>query len=146
MWDDPRLHAAEIPAANGISDARSLACLYAFCVSDAAGPTGGTVRILSPEQLDRALLPRTTGPDVVLMGLDLQWGLGFMLNRGIMGSSGLGGPRSFGHFGMGGSVGWADPDLELGMGYVMNQMEIGTTGDKRSYRLMDASVAAARQA
>jgi CubicO group peptidase (beta-lactamase class C family) len=145
-WDDPRLHAAEIPAANGICDARSLACLYAACVSDVARPTGGSFRILSPEQLDRALLPRTAGPDVVLMGLDIQWGLGFMLNRGIVGSAGLGGPRSFGHFGMGGSAGWADPDLELGMGYVMNQMEIGTTGDKRSYRLMKASVAAARQA
>ena len=146
VWDDPRLHAAEIPAANGICDARSLACLYAACVGDVASPTGGTFRILSPEQLDRALLPRTAGPDAVLMGLDIQWGLGFMLNRGIMGSAGLGGPRSFGHFGMGGSVGWADPDLELGMGYVMNQMEIGTTGDRRSYRLMKASVAAARHA
>ena len=111
-----------------------------------ATPTGGTFRILGPEQLDRALLPRTEGPDVVLMGLDIQWGLGFMLNRGIVGSAGLGGPRSFGHFGMGGSVGWADPDLGLGMGYVMNQMEIGTTGDKRSYRLMNAAVDAARRA
>src|ERR1019366_9877244 len=99
-----------------------------------------------PEQLDRALLPRTTGPDVVLMGLDIQWGLGFMLNRGIMGSAGLGGPRSFGHFGMGGSVGFADPDLELGMGYVMNQMEIGTTGDARSFRLTRACIEAARHA
>jgi CubicO group peptidase (beta-lactamase class C family) len=146
VWDDPRLHAAEIPAANGICDARSLACLYAACVGEVASPTGGTFRILTPEQLDSALLPRTEGPDAVLMGLDIQWGLGFMLNRGIMGSAGLGGPRSFGHFGMGGSVGWADPDLELGMGYVMNQMEIGTTGDKRSYRLMKASIAAARRA
>ncbi len=145
-WDDPRLRAAEIPAANGICDARSLACLYAACVGDVATPTGGTFRILGPEQLDRALLPRTEGPDVVLMGLDIQWGLGFMLNRGIVGSAGLGGPRSFGHFGMGGSVGWADPDLGLGMGYVMNQMEIGTTGDKRSYRLMNAAVDAARRA
>ncbi len=144
-WDDPRLHAAEIPAANGICDARSLASLYAACVSDVASPSGGTFRILTPEQLNRALLPQTSGPDVVLMGLDIQWGLGFMLNRGIMGSADLGGTRSFGHFGMGGSVGWADPDLELGMGYVMNQMEIGTTGDKRSYRLMKASVAAARR-
>ena len=146
VWDDPRLHAAEIPAANGICDARSLACLYAACVGEVASPTGGTFRILTPEQLDSALLPRTEGPDAVLMGLDIQWGLGFMLNRGIMGSAGLGGHRSFGHFGMGGSVGFADPDLELGMGYVMNQMEIGTTGDHRSYRLMKASVAAARQA
>ena len=80
------------------------------------------------------------------MGLDIQWGLGFMLNVGVMGSAGLGGPGAFGHFGMGGSVGWADPDLELAMGYVMNRMEIGTTGDVRSYRLMKASVEAARRA
>ena len=146
VWDDPRLHAAEIPAANGICDARSLACLYAACVSEVATPSGETFRILTPEQLDRALLPQTEGPDVVLMGLDIQWGLGFMLNRGVMGSAGFGGPRSFGHFGMGGSVGWADPDLELAMGYVMTQMEIGTTGDKRSFRLLQASVQAARQA
>jgi CubicO group peptidase (beta-lactamase class C family) len=146
VWDDPRLHAAEVPAANGICDARSLACLYAACVSEVANPAGGSSRILTPEQLDRALLPQTEGPDRVLLGLDIQWGLGFMLNVGIMGSAGFGGPRSFGHFGMGGSVGWADPDLALAMGYVMTQMEIGTTGDARSFRLMKASVEAARRA
>jgi CubicO group peptidase (beta-lactamase class C family) len=145
VWDDPRLHAAEIPAANGICDARSLACLYGACVSEVSTPSGGAFRILTPDQLDRVLVPQTEGPDMVLMGLDLQWGLGFMLNRGLIGSSGFGGPRSFGHFGMGGSVGWADPDLELGLGYVMNRMEIGTTGDQRSLRLVQASVQAARQ-
>jgi len=145
-WDDPRLHAAEIPAANGICDARSLACLYGACVSEVSTPSGGTFRILTPEQLDRALRPQTEGPDLVLLGLDIQWGLGFMLNRGIIGSEGFGGPRSFGHFGMGGSVGWADPDLELGMGYVMNRMELGTTGDARSFRLTRACIEAARHA
>ena len=146
VWDDPRLHAAEIPAANGICDARSLACLYGACVSEVATPSGEKFRILTPEQLDRALHPQTEGPDAVLLGLDIQWGLGFMLNRGILGSEAFGGPRSFGHFGMGGSAGWADPDIELGMGYVMNRMEIGTTGDSRSFRLMQACVRAARQA
>lgn len=146
VWDDPRLHAAEIPAANGICDARSLACLYGACVSEVATPSGGKSRILTSEQLDGALRQQTEGPDIVLMGLDIQWGLGFMLNRGIVGAAGLGGQRSFGHFGMGGSAGWADPDIELGMGYVMNRMVIGTTGDTRSFRLMHACVGAARQA
>jgi CubicO group peptidase (beta-lactamase class C family) len=146
VWNDPRLHAAEIPAANGIGDARSIACLYGSCVSPVPTVAGGTSRTLEAGQLDRALVQQTEGPDAVLMGLDIQWGLGFMLNRGIVGAAGLGGPRSFGHFGMGGSAGWSDPDLELGMGYVMNRMVLGTTGDTRSFRLMQACVAAAGQA
>ena len=56
----------------------------------------------------------------------------------------IGGPRSFGHFGAGGSVGWADPDAELAFGYVMNRMDMGLAGDVRSYDLINACYAAAR--
>jgi CubicO group peptidase (beta-lactamase class C family) len=145
LWNSARLHAAEIPAANGICDARSLARLYGACVSDVKTESGTAFRILTPDQVDRAVQPQTTGPDVVLLGLDLQWGLGFNINRGLIALAGLGGPRSFGHFGMGGSAGWADPDAELGMGYVMNRMELGTTGDTRSFRLMQACLEAVRR-
>jgi CubicO group peptidase (beta-lactamase class C family) len=54
----------------------------------------------------------------------------------------LGGPRSFGHFGAGGSVGWADPDAELAFGYVMNRMDLGLAGDQRSSRLIQACYSA----
>jgi CubicO group peptidase (beta-lactamase class C family) len=140
------LHAAEIPAAGGITDARSLALLYGACVHDVTTVTGDTFRILTPEQVERAVTQQTEGPDAVLMGLDLQWGLGFNVNSGLIGAAGLGGPKAFGHFGMGGSAGWADPDLHLGMGYVMNRMQIGTTGDLRSFRLMRSCIDAARRA
>jgi CubicO group peptidase (beta-lactamase class C family) len=140
LWNSPRLYSAEVPAANGICDARSLARLYGACVSEVSTSTG-PVRILGPEQLDRARTQQTEGPDVVLMGLDIQFGLGFMLNKGLIN---LTGPQSFGHFGMGGSAGWADPHLELGMGYVMNLMELGTTGDTRSLWLIQATAEAAR--
>jgi len=143
VWEDPRLHAAEIPAANGICDARSVARVYAACVGGVGGADGGTFRVLGPDQLDRALVQQTTGPDRVLLGMDIQWGSGFMLNTGVIALAGLGGPRSFGHFGMGGSVGWADPDLELGIGYVMNRMSLGATGDSRSADLVHATLAAA---
>ena len=48
VWEDPRLHAAEIPAANGICDARSLARVYGACVGDVARPDGGPFRVLEP--------------------------------------------------------------------------------------------------
>jgi CubicO group peptidase (beta-lactamase class C family) len=71
----------------------------------------------------------------VLLDLDIQFGLGFMVPSGLIQ---LGGPHSFGHFGAGGSVGWADPDAELAFGYIMNRMDIGLAGDQRSHSLIDA--------
>jgi len=136
-WETRALHAAEIPAANGICDARSLACLYAGCVSEVTGPSGKKMRIIEPEQLDRALRPADRGTRPGAPRPRHPVGLGFMVNKGIIAEGKIGGPRSFGHFGMGGSVGWADPDLELGMGYVMNRMDMvfratcGATGSCR---------------
>lgn len=137
-WQSRAVHAAEIPAANGIGDARSIARMYSACINEVVTDTGDKVRLLDEDQLDAALTQRTEGPDKVLLGLDLQWGLGFMLNRGVLAEAGLGGPRAFGHFGMGGSMGWADPDAELAVSYVMNRMDIGTTGDRRAFGLAQA--------
>lgn len=145
LWNSPRLLAAEIPAANGVGTARGVACLYGACVSEVVTPGGEKFRVMEPDQLERAVVPQTRGPDRVLLGLDIQWGLGFMVSRGLIASAELGGERAFGHFGMGGSAGWADPDTELGMGYVMNKMDIGLTGDSRSFRLMKACVETARR-
>jgi CubicO group peptidase (beta-lactamase class C family) len=137
-WEDRRLHAAEVPAANGIGNARSVATMYSACINEVVTPAGEKVRLLTDDQLEAATTQRTEGPDEVLLELDIQWGLGFMVNRGIIAVAGLGGPRSFGHFGMGGSMGWADPDAELAMSYVMNRMDIGTTGDRRAFALAQA--------
>ena len=130
IWNSRAMHAAEVPAANGICDARSLARLYAATVGEVDG-----IRLLSADQVKAAIAPRTSGPNFVLMDLEVEFGLGFMLNQGIIE---LGGPSSFGHFGAGGSVGWADPDAELGFGYIMNRMDIGLAGDTRSQRLVQA--------
>jgi CubicO group peptidase (beta-lactamase class C family) len=130
IWNSRAVHAAEVPAANGISDARSIARLYAACIGDVDG-----TRILTPAQLQAATTQHTEGPDIVLLNLDLQFGLGFGVPCGIVA---LGGPHAFGHFGAGGSVGWADPDAELAFGYVMNRMDLGVAGDPRSYALINA--------
>ncbi len=128
------VRAAEIPAANGVGDARSIARMYAACVGEVDG-----IRVLSPGQLDDAITQRTTGPNTVLLGLDIQFGLGFMVRSSLIA---LGGPRSFGHFGLGGSMGWADPDAELAFGYVMNRLDMGVAGDVRSTNLVNACYSA----
>jgi CubicO group peptidase (beta-lactamase class C family) len=124
------VHAAEIPAANGITDARSLARMYAACVGEVDG-----VRLLSPAQVDVASTRQTEGVDKVILGFDIQYALGFMAPSSMLT---LGGPKSFGHYGAGGSVGFADPEVEVGFGYVMNKMSLGLAGDPRTVNLIRA--------
>ena len=134
IFNSRAMHAAEVPAANGIGDARSIARMYAACLGEVDG-----IRLLTPEQVALATTQQTEGPNTVLLDMDIQFGLGFMLRSDLLA---LGGPRSFGHFGAGGSVGWADPEAELSFGYVMNRMDMGLAGDLRSYNLVNACYAA----
>jgi CubicO group peptidase (beta-lactamase class C family) len=124
------VRAAEVPAAAGVGDARSLARMYAACIGEVDG-----VRLLSESRVRDATTQRTEGPDKVLMGLDLQWGLGFMVPSSILQP---GGSRGFGHFGAGGSGAFADPDAGLAFGYAMNKMAMGMAGDTRSADLFAA--------
>ncbi len=130
VWNSREMRAAEVPAANGVGDARSLARMYAACIGEVDG-----VRLLTTEQVKRATTQQTTGPNKILMDMDIQFGLGFMLPSTLMT---LGGPSGFGHFGAGGSVGWADPEAEFGFGYTMNRMDMGLAGDLRSFNLINA--------
>jgi CubicO group peptidase (beta-lactamase class C family) len=138
VWNSRALHAAEVAAAGGIGDARSLARVYAACIGEVDG-----IRLLSAEQVAKATKQQTSGPDMTLLDMDIQYGLGFQLPSTVIA---LGGPRSFGHFGAGGSVGWADPDADLAFGYVMNKMDLGLAGDVRSTRLVQACYDAVRAA
>jgi CubicO group peptidase (beta-lactamase class C family) len=123
-----------MPAANGITDARSLARMYAGCIGEVDG-----VRLLTEARMRDASTQRTVGPNIVLLNLDLQFGLGYFVRSSLIN---VGGPASFGHAGAGGSLGWADPDAELAFGYVMNRMDLGLAGDDRSYSLINACYAA----
>jgi CubicO group peptidase (beta-lactamase class C family) len=127
---------AEIPAANGHGSAHAVARLYGAL---ARGGAIDGVHVLSPGAIARATREEAHGPDAVLPGLTTRFGLGFMLaHRGLpLG----GGPRAFGHPGMGGSIGFADPDARLGFGYVTNRMQSGLAGDARGFALIAAVVA-----
>ena len=128
-YNSRAVHAAEIPAANGISTARSLAKLYAATVGEVDG-----IRILEPEQVDDALVEQSNGPDEVLM-LPTRFGSGFFLNGDF---APLLSERSFGHAGAGGSLGFADADAQIGFGYVMNKMQTNLSGDPRTLTLIKA--------
>ncbi len=123
------VHATEMPAANGITTARSLARMYAATV----GPVDG-VRLIDDATVGRASAEAVNGPDAVLV-FPSQFGMGFMLHGTL---TPMLGPASFGHAGAGGSLGYADPEAKVGYGYVMNQMASGIAGDPRTINLTSA--------
>ena len=127
---------AEVPAANGHATARSLAALYGALAS---GGKANGYTVLTPESIKRAHTEQAIGPDVVL-GVVSRWGLGFALTQPAVpiGPN----PRTFGHPGAGGSIGFADPDARLGFGYVMNQMGSDALIDRRAAALFNAIFAA----
>ena len=107
--------AAEVPSTNGYGTARAIARLYSALATD--GTLDG-VHVLGPEMVARAITEQVNGPDIVLER-PTRYGLGFQLT---MPERRLGpGPRAFGHFGAGGSLGFADPDARVAIGYAMNQ-------------------------
>ena len=131
--------AAEIPAANGHSDARSLARLYGTL---ARGGELDGVRVLSRDAIERARVEQSYGEDAVLFGLPSRFGLGFMLDlleHRIVPQGDM-----FGHPGAGGSIGFADPNTGVGFGYVMNKMLLPPDYfiDPRWRPLVDATYAA----
>jgi CubicO group peptidase (beta-lactamase class C family) len=78
--------------------------------------------ILSPEMTEMAIAEHVDAEDKVL-GRPTRFGLGFQLT---MPERRLGpGPRAFGHFGAGGSLGFADPDAHVAFAYAMNQGRAG---------------------
>jgi CubicO group peptidase (beta-lactamase class C family) len=54
--------------------------------------------------------------------------------------------NAFGHVGMGGSIGFADPSLGLSFGYAMNKMGDGILLNDRGQSLVDATYESLGQA
>lgn len=127
---------AAIPAANGLFTARSLARMYAAL---ACGGTLDGVRLLSAETLARATEVQPTAPVRMVIPFDMRWRLGY---HGVFTTRGV--PRrAFGHFGFGGSGGWADPSRELAVGLIVNSGMGTPFGDLRIARIGGAALACA---
>jgi CubicO group peptidase (beta-lactamase class C family) len=132
VFNRPDVRAAELPAANGVTNARSVARMYAGTIGTVEG--GPAAPLLTPEQVALASTCQTSGADRVLV-FETTFGQGFMTSSPF---SPFGGAGSFGHPGAGGSVGFADPENGIGFGYVMNRMLTNLAGDPRSRGLVTA--------
>ena len=121
-----RWRSAQVPATNGHGTAVGVARLYSAII--------GSAPLLSPELLAEATRVQSHGPCPVL-GEDVSFGLGFAPTsaRRPLGPN----PRSFGHFGTGGALGFADPDSGVAFGYVMNHV-IPRWQSTRNRALIDA--------
>ncbi len=125
--------AAEIPAAGGFGNARSIAAVHSMLAN--GGEVNG-VRLLSEAGARRALEPQRDDVDQVLM-LRLRHGLGFALEmEGWVQSPS---PNHMFWGGWGGSLATVDFDAAMTVSYVMNRMDAELTGDPRGGRLVDAA-------
>lgn len=122
----------EIPAGGGVGTARSIAHAYSVFA------TGGKELRLRPEtlqELTAPAIPATHGfYDEVMKG-KVEFSLGFMKSSP---SWSFGSPGSFGAPGAGGSLGFADPQAQIGYAYVPNQKSVALTGDPRDVALRRA--------
>ncbi|HVC66209.1 MAG TPA: serine hydrolase domain-containing protein [Acidimicrobiales bacterium] len=125
--------AAEIPAANGHGNARSVAMVQSIIAG--RGETRG-VRLLSEAGCERAFDEQIRGVDRIL-GFDLRFGMGYGLSSAMMPI----GPRACYWGGYGGSLIVMDQDADLTICYAMNRMGDALMGDLRGFGIVAAAVA-----
>jgi CubicO group peptidase (beta-lactamase class C family) len=127
--------AAEIPAANGHGNARSVALIQSIITN--GGETAGR-RFLRRESVERVFQTEADGTDLVL-GVPMRFGAGYGLGSETVPL----GPRACFWGGFGGSVIIMDQDSELTVSYMMNQMEVGLIGDTRGMMIAITAAGAA---
>ncbi len=121
----PQWRRAEIPAANGHGNARSIALVQS--VISGGGQARG-VRLLSEKTVERIFEQQTYNDDLVLPA-KMRLGIGYGLSSPEIPISPN--PRSCFWGGWGGSLVVNDVDANMTFAYVMNRMGEGTTGDVR---------------
>ncbi len=140
-YESRAAHAAVLPSQGGITNARGLAGLYTPL---ALGGAHGGVRLVDEDGVrEMGAVSAASAVDGVLL-LGMRFGLGFV--KGCDNRQGPPGARdslilseaAFGHPGMGGSLGFADPAARLAFGYTMNRQGPGVLLNERGQALVDA--------
>ena len=143
MWqhfNDPEMRTACMPGANGHFSARALARMYGALAN---GGTIDGVSLVSPGRISAMQELRTSAKDRVL-GPSIRRGIGFVLGgvgpdlNGNLAHAPMG-PRegAFGHNGAGGSTGFADPEIGLGVAVTINKMAYPNPGEGTTLEICD---------
>ncbi|MRH90044.1 serine hydrolase [Nocardia sp. SYP-A9097] len=113
----PPILDTELPAGNGVCTATGLATLYSALAND--GMSQGR-RFLSPSTMKTMRRIESYSLDHALFYIPMLWHMGYH-------SLPMPGARAgFGHVGLGGSFGWADPRRGLSVGFVHNRLSLST--------------------
>jgi CubicO group peptidase (beta-lactamase class C family) len=124
---------SEIASGNGHGNARGVARIYgAF----ARGGELDGVRLTRPASIE-AMITEQHNMTELMQDRPYHQALGILLNTPeavYMGPN----PRAFGHHGIGGSIGFADPDAHVGFSFAVNRMHAVGTNGPRAARLIDA--------
>jgi CubicO group peptidase (beta-lactamase class C family) len=140
--DEERVYARnfEVPSGGGVATARGIAHAYAAFVG---GRHALGVRQATLDLLAAPATPPTRGfYDECMKADGIQFSLGFMKSTPTWP---FGSARSFGSPGAGGSLGYADPEVGVGYGYVTSQSGTALTGDPRDVALREALYSALRR-
>lgn len=124
LFTHPAFWKACLPSMNGVTTARSLAKMYAAL--SLGGELDG-VRLVDPEIVARSAEVQMKAPDRVV-GYPLHWRLGYHRADALV----MNVPSAFGHFGVGGAGGWANPNLELSAALSHNSFPFSPAGQLRT--------------
>jgi CubicO group peptidase (beta-lactamase class C family) len=114
VFNDPETHTLEIPWAGAIASARGLAKVYAALAN-------GGAMLCRPESIEPLKQRQSWSDCDRVMRKGLGFSQGFLKDECHVFSPG---EEAFGHPGMGGALGLADPDRGLAFAYVMNRMDV----------------------
>jgi CubicO group peptidase (beta-lactamase class C family) len=115
LSNDPRFLATVVPSGNVVATASDLGTFYEMLLHD--GQFEGR-RILDPRTVHRALAESSYLEADLTLIFPVRYGLGFMLGARRLSLFGPDTPHAFGHYGFVNSMGWADPDRELSVGFL----------------------------
>ena len=125
--------AAEIPAAGGTGNARSVGRVHSAL---ACGGEVDGIRLMSQAGVERILEEQSNGVDLVL-GTPMRYGIGFgLMSEAVPLSTN---ERAFFWGGWGGSIALTDLDAQMTVSYVMNKMALDLVGDLRGALIVFAA-------